>query len=33
VSNYEDQPLNIYTKKVVASNGLVHSAMLATLNS
>jgi myo-inositol-1(or 4)-monophosphatase len=31
VSNYEDQPLNIYTKKVVASNGLVHSAMLALL--
>ena len=31
VTNYEDQPLNIYTKKVVASNGLVHSAMLATL--
>ena len=31
VTNYEDQPLNIYTKKVVASNGLVHAAMLATL--
>ena len=31
VTNYEDQPLNIYTKKVVASNGLVHSAMLSVL--
>ncbi|HEV8370962.1 MAG TPA: inositol monophosphatase family protein [Pyrinomonadaceae bacterium] len=31
VTNYEDEPLNIYTKKVVASNGLVHAAMLAVL--
>lgn len=31
VSNYQNEPLNIYTKKVVASNGLVHSAMLELL--
>lgn len=31
VTNYQNQPLNIYTKKVVASNGLVHDAMLALL--
>ena len=31
VTNFADQPLSIYTKKVVASNGLVHSAMLRLL--
>lgn len=31
VSNFDDQPLNIYTKKVVATNGLVHDAMLRVL--
>lgn len=31
VTNYQDQPLDIYTKKVVASNGLVHEAMLSLL--
>ena len=31
VTNYQNERLNIYTKKVVASNGLVHSAMLALL--
>ena len=31
VSNFEDQPLSIYTKKVLASNGLVHDAMLRVL--
>ena len=31
VTNYQNERLNIYTKKVVASNGLVHSAMLELL--
>jgi len=31
VSNFENQPLSIYTKKVLASNGLVHDAMLRVL--
>jgi myo-inositol-1(or 4)-monophosphatase len=31
VTNYENEPLDIYTKKVVASNGLVHEAMLNLL--
>ena len=31
VSNFEDEPLSIYTKKVLASNGLVHDAMLRVL--
>ena len=31
VSNYQNQPLSIYTKKVVATNGLVHDAMLEFL--
>ena len=31
VSNFEDQPLSIYTKRVLASNGLVHDAMLRVL--
>lgn len=31
ITNYENEPLNIYTKKVVASNGRVHEAMLRLL--
>jgi len=31
VSNFEDQPLSIYTKRVLASNGLVHEAMMRVL--
>jgi myo-inositol-1(or 4)-monophosphatase len=32
VSNYQNQPLSIYTKKVLASNGLIHDVMLKFLN-
>ena len=32
VSDFDDQPLSIYNPKVVASNGLVHDAMLKILN-
>jgi myo-inositol-1(or 4)-monophosphatase len=31
VSNFDNNPLNIYTKKVLATNGLVHDAMLRVL--
>ena len=31
VSNFENEPLSIYTKKVLASNGLVHEGMLRVL--
>ena len=31
VTNYENEPLDIYTKKVVASNGHVHAEMLRLL--
>lgn len=31
VSNFEDQELSIYTKRVLASNGLVHEAMMRVL--
>jgi myo-inositol-1(or 4)-monophosphatase len=31
VTNYENEPLDIYTKKVVASNGHVHGEMLRLL--
>jgi len=31
VSNFENQPLSIYTKRVLASNGLVHEAMMRVL--
>ena len=31
ITNYENEPLDIYTKKVVASNGKVHEAMLNLL--
>ena len=31
VTNFDDQPLSIYTKKVLATNGLVHDAMLRVL--
>ena len=32
VSNFDNQPLSIYTLKVLASNGLVHDAMLRVLH-
>ena len=32
VSNFDNGQLSIYTKKVLASNGLVHDAMLRVLN-
>lgn len=32
VSNFENEALSIYTKKVLASNGLVHDAMLRVLH-
>jgi myo-inositol-1(or 4)-monophosphatase len=31
VTNFNDEPLDIYTEKVLASNGLVHDAMLKVL--
>lgn len=31
VSNFNDEPLSIYTKKVLATNGLVHQPMLGFL--
>ena len=31
ITNFENEPLDIYTKKVVASNGRVHEAMLRVL--
>jgi len=31
ITNFENEPLDIYTKKVVASNGRVHDAMLRLL--
>ena len=31
VTNFENQPLSIYTKRVLASNGLVHEAMMRVL--
>ena len=31
VTNFDDQPLSIYTKKVLATNGLVHAAMREVL--
>jgi len=32
VTNYGNEPLSIYTKQVVASNGLIHETMLSLLN-
>jgi myo-inositol-1(or 4)-monophosphatase len=32
VTDFHDTPLDIYTKKVLASNGLVHNAMLRVLD-
>jgi myo-inositol-1(or 4)-monophosphatase len=32
VTNYKNEPLSIYTKQVVASNGLIHETMLNLLN-
>ncbi|HZN07752.1 MAG TPA: inositol monophosphatase family protein [Pyrinomonadaceae bacterium] len=31
VTNFDDQPLDIYTAKVLASNGLIHDAMRSVL--
>src|SRR5688572_31229478 len=31
VSNFDDEPLDIYTRKVLASNGLIHDAMRSVL--
>jgi len=31
VSNFQNEPLSIYTKKVLATNGLIHEAMLKYL--
>ena len=31
VTNFDDEPLDIYTEKVLASNGLIHDAMRAVL--
>jgi len=31
VTNFDNAELSIYTKKVLASNGLVHDAMLRVL--
>jgi len=33
VTNFQDEALSIYTKKIVASNGLVHPSMLEVLRS
>jgi myo-inositol-1(or 4)-monophosphatase len=33
VTNYQNEPLDIYTPKVLATNGLVHEAMLRVLHS
>ncbi len=31
VTNFDDQPLNIYNEQVLASNGLIHQAMMKVL--
>ena len=31
ITNFDNEPLDIYTKKVVASNGLIHASMLTLL--
>jgi len=31
VTNFDDEPLSVYTPKVLASNGLVHQDMLRVL--
>jgi myo-inositol-1(or 4)-monophosphatase len=33
VTDYQNAPLDIYTPKVLASNGLVHEAMMSVLRS
>jgi myo-inositol-1(or 4)-monophosphatase len=33
VTNFQNEPLSIYTKKVLATNGLVHEAMLKLLKT
>jgi myo-inositol-1(or 4)-monophosphatase len=33
ITNYQGAPLDIYTPKVLATNGLVHDAMMRVLNS
>jgi myo-inositol-1(or 4)-monophosphatase len=32
VTNFRNEPLNIYTKRILATNGLVHEAMLRELS-
>ena len=32
ITNYQNEPLNIYTKKVLATNGLIHHDMLRVLH-
>jgi myo-inositol-1(or 4)-monophosphatase len=32
VTNFKNEPLDIYTEKVLATNGLVHDAMLRVLS-
>jgi fructose-1,6-bisphosphatase/inositol monophosphatase family enzyme len=31
VTNFDDQPLNIYNEQVLATNGLIHEAMMKVL--
>jgi myo-inositol-1(or 4)-monophosphatase len=31
VTNFQNEPLNIYTKRILATNGLIHDTMLAHL--
>ena len=33
VTNFNNEPLNIYTEKVLATNGLIHDAMLKVLSA
>jgi myo-inositol-1(or 4)-monophosphatase len=33
VTNFNNEPLSIYTPKVLASNGLIHDAMLRVLKN
>jgi myo-inositol-1(or 4)-monophosphatase len=32
ITNFKDQPLDIYNEQVLATNGLVHEAMMRVLN-
>jgi myo-inositol-1(or 4)-monophosphatase len=33
VTNYDDQPVDMFKGQIVASNGRVHSAMLETIRN